>query len=241
MPVPHREPDRPVDFRPRMNLIELNTIKAAPRRQPYVFPEATPALPTPRPYVFREEVPCVTEKPASEPLGAWEKVAERLDKATEPDEVSGALADLLVQLEEGSQRQEGRMRRFLPKSAALVPPLCIGGALLGATLVLPTAMHAMALSAWVPAASWTAAALAVPIGLTLASLGLGRNLKRVSPGDMIRLGEARARILEVRPLAWLLEVDGAGPRAFPYYLAAFAGAERLPDAEPSLEASFSIE
>ncbi|MNX84166.1 hypothetical protein D3C86_1159520 [compost metagenome] len=252
MPVPQRLPELAPEARPTPNLIELNTIKREPPRNPYVF-KGEPPLPAshPKPFVFPDEVSdadavelgkvhlfdfltsgkpdlAANERPQADP---WALLSEQLDQASDPEDVSTLLADLLTRLDTLAERRRLRLLRLLPVGAAAIPPLCIASALVAANLALTALSQNQALGVLAPWTPWGAALMAVPVGLTAASLLLGRRLRRVQPGEGLRLGGLKGRILASRPHEWLVQLENQSRRRIPYYLAAFASAERLDEGE----------
>jgi hypothetical protein len=231
MSAPQREGDLPNEPARKTNVIELNTIKAAPRRMPYVFKVEAPELPVTLPYVFKEE-PAAAEAqgsagPQSPVPSVWDDAMEGLRRAEAPDDVSRALAALLAEIEGVLRRKQERALRFAPRGLAMLPPACVALSLALGSTGLTTVAHGMGLPALAALAPWLAVLAAVPTGLTLSSILLRRVFRSAAPQDRIRLGAATGTILEVRHLAWLVDLEGAGRRVLPYYLAVYCGAGRV--------------
>ncbi|MNY36634.1 hypothetical protein D3C86_1711370 [compost metagenome] len=130
-----------------------------------------------------------------------------------------------MRLDTLAERRRQRLLRLLPVGAVAIPPLCIASALVASNFALTALSQLLGVrTPWTP---WGAALIAVPIGLTAASLFLGRTLRRVQPGEELRLGDLKGRVLASRPLAWRVQFENQSRRRIPYYLAAFAGVERL--------------
>ncbi len=248
MSVPQRTSDLPPAARPMANVIDLNTIKGLPRRSPYVFKVEAPELaPRPNPYVFPDAVSdpdasvrsrvrlfdfLTRGKPLIEPVepsdgDPWGSLTQTLDQTDDPETVAAVLAELLAKLEDAAQRKLERQMRIVPQGAIALPPLCIATALLSAQFGLSTLAATLELSVLATWAPWVSALLAVPTGLLLSSLVLGRGLKKVRPGEGLRLGNLYGRVLVSHPLGWVLECEDQKRLTVPYYLAIYADTERL--------------
>ena len=235
MPVPQRRPDLAPEARPAPNLIELNTIKREVRRSPYVFPDEAAEvdggpgnvhlfdfLTSAKPDV------AVRERPKGDP---WARLSERMEQAVDPEDVSTLLADLLTRLDTLTERSRKRRSRLVPAGAVVLPPLCIASALVAANLLFMALSRTQVLALLAPWAPWAAALIAVPTGLTTASLLLGWTLGQVQPGEGLRFGDLRGRVLASHPHEWLVQFENLSLRRIPYYLAVFTNAERLGEGE----------
>ena len=248
MTLPQRTPVSLPEAGTKTNVIELNTIKGAPRRNPYVFQVEPPVIASrPKPYVFPEERPDAepdarpkvrlfdfltsgraTEEAPSAPLpDPWTSLSERLDQAEDAEAVSEMLADLLSKLDALAEQRWQRHQRIVPRGAIALPPLAIAASLLLGYYGLAAAAQALGLGGLAGVAPWIAGILAVPSGLWATSLILGRTFRQVQPGEQLRFGELRGTVLESRRDAWRVTLDGFGPRLMPYYLAIYAAPQRV--------------
>lgn len=252
MPALPRSTDPTPEPRPR-NPIELNTIAALPRRMPYVF-KVEPPEPAPRitPYVFPADLPdpdasarskvslfaflrpATSAGQSSSPENPWEQVAARLDQADDPEAVTVMLAELLERLDDLAERRRERLRKILPSGARAILPLSIGAALLTSHLVLTSLAQRLGLGVLLVGAPWISALLAVPAGFFLTSLILGQAMRRVTRGQVLRIGQTQGRVEASGLMGWRLELADRTRRRLPYYLAPYSGAERLLDHGDSL-------
>ncbi len=257
MPLPQRKPDVAPEIRPKANVIELNTIKGGARRDPFVF-KAEPPVVAPRtaPYVFPETGPdpdasarrqvrlfdfLASERPfeggTAPKDDPWSLLTQDLDRMDDPDAVSDRLAGLLSQLDDLAERRSARQRRVVPPGAVVLPPLGIATALLALNFSFAGLPGSLGLA---PIAPWLAAVMAVPMGLALTGLVLRRVLRKVKPGESLRLGEQQVKVLAKGVTGWRVECQDGTRRAFPYYLAVYAAAERISAPLEAIESSHKI-
>ena len=250
MTLPLRTSDPSPEGGAKTNVIELSTIKGAPRRKPYVFQVEPPAVASrPNPYVFPEDLPdaeseeapkvrffdflsrgkAVYETPAPSLPDPWGSLTESLQQAADPEAVAAMLAELLAKLDELAERRRQRLQRVVPRGAIAIPPLCIATTLLSANYLAGAMAMSLGVPEWGALAPWFAGLLAVPLGLCMSSLFLGAVLRNVRPGDTFRFGSSEGRIQAKGRLAWHVEFDGEAPRRLPYYLVAYAAVTRIPE------------
>lgn len=247
MSLPQRRPVSLPEGRLKPNPLELSTIQPPPKRPPYVFKTDAPSVaPKHRPYVFPDEVSDpeasaratirlfevrgIAQRALARPAedDPWVRVSRSFESETDPEAIAALLAELLAHLESLAQQRQERLSRVLPAAARCVPPLSIALALFGGYWALAKGLPLVSMGVWAP---WAAALLAVPTGLSVASLVLGRLMRPLAPGEGLQIGSTFVRVVRSGLTSWRVEAEDGSKQRIPYYLAVYARTQRLPGLE----------